>query len=319
MDAINILGKLLAKNALGSKTGGSILDTLLGGAPRGKAPSSMGNPADILGTLLGGKKGGKGGVAALLAILAVAAAANKKGKGGSGGGLVDLLGGLTGASEGKGGSGGGLGDLLGGLMGASGGKSSSGGGLGDLLGGLMGASGGKGGSGGGLGDLLGGLAGAAGGKGGSGGGLGDLLGGLMGAAGGGRSGIAADGLLSPSDSAEAEEGAELLIEAMCLAANSDGQVDEKEREAILGQLGDLDDEEIAFVKQKLASRVSVEDFARRVPKDQVEQVYAFALLAVRLDTEKEAEWFARLAQALRIDGGTANDIHARLGQPEIFA
>lgn len=291
MDAVKILGSLLSKNALGSKTGGSILETLLGGggAPRGKAPSSAANPTDILSTLLGGKKGsGKGGFAALAALLALAAASRGKGTGNSKGG-GDLLGSLLGEVAGKGGLGG-LGDLLGG---GSGRGQSSGGGLGDLVGGLLG-----------------------GGKTGASPDLGGLLGSLLGGGDAARAGIAS---LPDIDPAEAEEGAKLLIEAMCLAAKSDGHVDEQEREAILGQLGDLDDDEIEFVKRQLASTVGVEDFVRRVPEDMAEQVYAFALMAVRLDSREEAEWFARLAQGLGLDGTVANAIHERLGQPEIFA
>lgn len=292
MDAVKILGSLLSKNALGSKTGGGILESLLGGgdAPRGKAPSSAGNPADILSTLLGGKKSsGKGGFAALAAILAVAAASRGKGGGSSKGGGGDLLGSLLGEVVGKGGLGG-LGDLLGGGE-TSRGK--SGGGLGDLVGGLLG-----------------------GGKSGGSPDLGGLLGSLLGGGDAARAGIAS---LPEIDPAEAEEGAKLLIEAMCLAAKSDGHVDEQERETILGQLGDLDDDEIEFVKRQLSSSTGIDDFVRRVPEDMAEQVYAFALMAVRLDSREEAEWFAQLAQGLGIDGTAANAIHERLGQPEIFA
>lgn len=270
MDAVKILGSLLSKNALGSKTGGGILETLLGGGdpPRGKSPAPTGNPADILSTLLGGKKGtGKGGFAALAAIVAMAASS----RGGAGG-------------KGKGG-----GDLLGSLLG----EASAKGGLGDLVGGLLG-----------------------GGKTGAPADLGGLLGGLLGGGGMARVGFASLPEIDPSG---AEDGARLLVEAMCLAAKSDGRVDEQEREAILGRLGDLDDDEIGFVDRLLASRVEVADFVRRVPEDMAEQVYAFALMAVRLDTREEAEWFARLARGLGLDGAAANAIHERLGQPEIFA
>ncbi len=117
MDAVKLLGSLLGENAIGSKTGGVILESLLGGnAPRGKAPSSAGQPADILSTLLGGKKGsGKGGLAALAAIVAAAAVAKSRngGKGAVGGGG---LGSLLGEAAGKGG----LGEWLGGLAGGTG-------------------------------------------------------------------------------------------------------------------------------------------------------------------------------------------------------
>lgn len=276
MDAVKILGSLLNQNALGSKTGGNILESLLGGgAPRGKAPSTSGNPTDILSTLLGGKKrSGKGGFAALAALAAVALAARGKNGGGTGGG--DLLGSLLGEARGKGGSATGpdLGDLFGGLLGSDvkGGSSPGGGLLGSLLGGGSDA----------------------------------------------RSGLSSSETPPPLDSAEAEKEARLLVEAMCQAAKSDGHVDEQEREAILGKLGDLDPDEAAFLREQLSSPVNLESFVRRVPADMTEQVYAFSLMAVRLDSRKEAEFFEKLARGLGLEGREANEIHARLGQPEIF-
>lgn len=287
MDAVKLLGSLLGENALGSKTGGNILGSLLGGdAPRGKAPSSAGQPADILSTLLGGKKGsGKGGLAALAAIVAAAAAAKGKagGKPGQGG---DWLGSLLGGGSGEGG----LGDLIGGLTGGTPqGKTTPGGGLGDLVGGLLGSGGGAS-------------------------GMGGLLGSILGGAEGGGAETP-----PPLDPSGAEDEARLLIEAMCLAAKSDGRVDEEEREAIVGRLGEVEADEAEFLRRNLSGTADPEAFARRVPREMSEQVYAFSLMAVRLDSRKEAEYFARLARELGLDGEAANAIHAKLGQPEIFA
>jgi uncharacterized membrane protein YebE (DUF533 family) len=286
MDAIKLLGNLLGENALGSKTGGNILGSLLGGAaPRGKAPSSAGQPADILSTLLGGKKGsGKGSLAALAAIAAAVAVAKGKpgGKAGQGG---DWLGSLLGGAPGQGG----LGELLGGLAGGTGtAKPSAGGGLGDLVGGLLGGGGAPG-----MGGLLGSV--------------------LRGAEGGGSE------TPPPLDPSAAEDEARLLIEAMCLAAKCDGRVDEEEREAIVGRLGTIEPDEAEFLRRNLSGTADVEAFARRVPRAMSEQVYAFSLMAVRLDSRDEAGYFVRLAQELGLDGETANGIHAKLGQPEIFA
>lgn len=289
MDAIKLLGSLLGKNALGSKTGGGILESLLGSdAPRGKAPSSAGLPTDILSTLLGGSKGsGKGGFAALAAILVAAAARGKGGGAGATGG--DWLGSLLGGAAGKGG---GLGELLGGLATSGGGdKTSEGsGGLGDLLGGLLGGSGGAS------------------------PGMGGLLGAVLGGADQGSTETP-----PPLDPAGAEDDARLLIEAMCLAAKSDGRVDEEEREAIVGRLGDLEPDEAEFLRRNLSGKADLESFARRVPEDLATQVYAFSLMAVRLDSRAEAEYFAKLARELGLNGNEADEIHAKLGQPEIFA
>lgn len=296
MDAIKMLGSLLNENALGSKAGGDILGSLLGGATGSKTGS--GNGGDILGTLLGGKKGsGKGGWAALAAI-AAAALASQRGKGATKGtGGSDLLGSLVKELGGSSGQGGGLGDLVGGLLGGGSKGSPSGGGLGDLVGGLLG-----------------------GGQGGSGSPLGGVLGSLLGAgAAGGGLGLAAGEMPPPVDADEADAGARLLIEAMCLAAKSDGRVDETEREAIVGKLGDLEEDEAAFLRQKLSGRPDLDEFVTRVPSEMASQVYAFSLMAVKLDSREEAEYFARLAQGLGLSGEEANEIHQGLGQPEIFA
>lgn len=296
MDAIKMLGSLLNENALGSKAGGDILGSLLGGSTGSKA--GAGNAGDILGTLLGGKKGSSKGGWAALAAIAAAALASQRGKGTSkGAGGSDLLGSLVKELGGSSGKGGGLGDLVGGLLGGGAKGAPAGGGLGDLVGGLLG-----------------------GGQGGSGSPLGGVLGSLLGAgAAGGGLGLAAGEMPPPVDADEADAGARLLIEAMCLAAKSDGRVDETEREAIVGKLGDLEEDEAAFLRQKLSGRADLDEFVTRVPSEMASQVYAFSLMAVKLDSREEAEYFARLAQGLGLSGEEANEIHQGLGQPEIFA
>lgn len=282
MDAIKMLGSLLNENALGSKAGGDILGSLLGGSNGSRG--GAGNAGDILGTLLGGKKGSSKGGWAALAAIAAAALASQKGKG---------------ATKGSSGS-----DLFGSLVSQLGGSSGQGGGLGDLVGGLLGGGGkGQASSGGGSGSPLGGM-------------LGSLLG--AGAAGGGL-GFTAGETPPPVDADEAEEGARILIEAMCLAAKSDGRVDETEREAIVGKLGDLEPDEAAFLRNKLSGKADLDEFVSRVPAEMNSQVYAFSLMAVKLDSREEAEYFARLAQGLGLGSEEANEVHRGLGQPEIFA
>lgn len=315
MDAIKILGTLLSNNAMGSPAGGNILDSLLGG---GAGSSGAG---DILGTLLGGQKrgGGSGGLGALGAILAAAAAAKGGSGGGSGGGNtgMDILGSLLG-------SGGGGSSVLGSLLGGGAPQQQKSGGalagmLGSLLGGGRKAAAPAGGSG--AGALLGSLLGAA-----TSGGGGNPLGGLLGAAaqGGGANGSELLGMLlgggeQAAPPKEAQEEAEILIEAMCNAAKADGTIDEAEEKAILGRLGDLDEDEIAFLKKHLSGTADIEAFTAKVPDDMDEQVYAFSLMAIKLDTQAEAEYFGKLANGLGLQGEACNQIHRQLGQPEIFA
>lgn len=306
MDAVKILGSLLSNNAMGSDVGGNILGNLLGGSKSGS-----GGGGDILGTLLGGRsRAGGGGLGALGGLLA-AAARSQSGKQSSGG--IGMLGELLGGGAGSGNLGG-LGSLLGGGEASQQKKS----GLGGLLGGLLG--GGQQQSSGGAGDLLGSLLG-----GGSGGGSGaDRLSGLVASAGQNAGGGELLGMLLGKGQAaeppkEAQEEAETLIQAMCNAAKSDGQIDQAERDAILGRLGELDEQEVEYLREHLSSPLDVEGFIRNVPADMAEQVYAFSLMAIKLDSQKEAEYFGKLANGLKISGDTANEIHARLGQPEIFA
>jgi len=308
MDAVKILGSLLNNNALGSELGGTILDNLLKGATKG---SGGGGAGDILEVLLGGKKRSSGGgLGALGAILAAAAGARGGKSGGSGSGL-EILGSLLGeaASSGKLG---GLGGLLGG--GAAPGRKKSGGGLGDLVGAFLGGDEKKSGQSG-MGDLLGSILGGSGGA-----ALSSILGAASPNAGGGDMlGLLLGQGQPVTPPKEAQEEAEILIEAMCNAAKCDGTVDAAEEEAILGRLGDLSKEEIAYLKKQLESPLKSDAFLKRVPEDMAEQVYAFSLMAVKLDTKKEAEYFGKLAQGLGLSGDLANEIHTRLGQPEIFA
>ena len=281
MDAIKILGSLLSSGAL----------------------SKGGSSGDILGSLIGAALGGSQGQPTQ-----------------GGGSLGDLLGSVLGGA-GQGSSGGGLGDLLGGLLG--GGKTaSSGGGLGDLLGSVLG--GGSKGSAStptdakGLEDLLGIGKGS--------GGLGGLLGGALAKYGqvnnpNVSTPSAEDHSMLPQgfDPKEASMQAELMIRAMINAAKSDGSFDESEQQKILSKLGDVSQDEIDFIRREFAAPLDVQGFANKVPRGLEHQVYAVSLSAINLDENSEAKYLGELASALRIDASEANQIHAQLGAPKIFA
>ena len=242
--------------------------------------------------------------------------------GGQSGGLGDLLGGLTGGGAQR--QGGGLGDLLGGL--AGGGSSAQGGGglggLGGLLGGLLGGGAAqRGGAGGGLGDLLGG---ALSGGGGQSGGLGGLLDSLGGGQqqGGGLGGLlnqAMSGQGAPEATPEQNHQAELMLRAMINAAKSDGQIDETEQQKIIEQLGEVTPEEIDFVRGEMARPLDLDGFVRSVPQGLGPQVYLMSLLGIDLDSQAEAAYLDRLAKGLGISPASANEIHAKVGVPLLYA
>ena len=265
-----------------------------------------------------------------------ASAMMKGGQGGTsqaGGGLGGLLGGLTGGAGAQGAAG--LQDMLGGMLGggAAGGATGS-----DGLGGLLESLGGgaQGGAAQGrLGGLLGGLAG--------GGGAGGMLGGLASAAGAGG---LLDGLTSAMGNAPAqndqsfgavlnsqfdqtpepaiqpsqdqEAAAALMLAAMIQAAKSDGTFDEAEKEKLLGQLGDVDAEEAAFVQAQLQSPVDINNLVANTPDGMGQQVYAMSLKGIDLDTQNEAQYLHKLATAYGMQPAQVNEIHAQLGVPSLY-
>jgi uncharacterized membrane protein YebE (DUF533 family) len=261
---------------------------------------------------------------------------NRQGGGGGGGaaqaGLGGLLGGLAGGggaglgqafggahSPGAAGGGPDLQNMLGGLLGGGG---AAGGGLGGLLEQIGGAQ--AGGGGGGLGGLLGGLAGAAG----AGGALGGLAGALQGRSAEPETASFGDVLNSAFDqtpqtaiapSPDQEAAAALMLSAMIQAAKSDGQLDEAEKEKLMGQLGgDIDASEAEFLRQEMAKPVDVAALVRDTPQGMGPQIYMMSLLAIDLDNQNEAQYLHSLAQGYGLDAAMVNDIHERLGVPSLY-
>jgi len=303
MDATKILGSLLSSGVLSKGSGGNVLGNILGaalGGSQNQQTQGGGMLGDILGSVLSG------------------------GSNSSGGGLGNLLGSVLGGGSNSS-SGGGLGDLLGSVFGgSSSSNSSSGGGLGNLLGSVLGggssnsanvATGNpqvdakK------LEDMLGV------GK----GGLGSLIGGALAkygqvASSSHQTPDADDNSMLPSDldASQVNDQAKLVIKAMVNAAKADGKFDQDEQQKILAKLGDLTDEEKAYIKSEFDAPLDVQAFASSVPRGMEHQIYALSLSAIDLDQNSEAQYLAQLAQALRITPQEANEIHAQLGAPQIF-
>jgi len=305
IDTIKILGSLLGNGALSKGSGGNVLGNILGSA-LGGAQNQQTQGGGMLGDVLGGLIGG-----------------NQRNTGG--GGMADVLGGLLGGQQQQQG-GGGLGDLLGSLAGGG----QSGGGLGDLLGSLAGGRQQQTQQGGGMGDLLGSILGGA--QGGNSGGLGGE-GGLGGLLGGALTKYAqnqnadvpnhdhsnCDHLPIGVDQQQATDQATLIIRAMINAAKSDGSIDEAEQEKVVGKLGDVTQEEADFVRSEFRAPLDVDAFVRSIPRGMEQQIYAVSLMAIDLDTNKEAHYLDSLAKGLNIQPQLANQIHRQLGAPVIYS
>lgn len=213
--------------------------------------------------------------------------------------------------------------LLGGLLG--GGQqqqSSGGGGIAGLLGGLMGGGGSpeekqqNRGGGGILGGLLGSVMGGGGESGGSGKGA---ISGLLGSVMGGGGGAPAKAEPTRAQKLSQNDQAILMIRAMVNAAKSDGRIDQEEQQNIIGKLGaDVSDAEVEFLKKEFASPLDADGFAKSIPEGMETDIYVISLTAIELDTQNEARYLGQLAEGLKMDPKFCNQIHSKLGAPEIF-
>nr|HRO15698.1 tellurite resistance TerB family protein [Paracoccus sp. (in: a-proteobacteria)] len=111
----------------------------------------------------------------------------------------------------------------------------------------------------------------------------------------------------------------LMLRAMIQAAKADGRVDEAERERLLGQLGDLDDADRAFIREQMAAPVDPHTLARDVPQGLGPQVYTMSLMAIDFDSEQEAHYLHDLAEALGISREQVGAIHQQVGVQEFDA
>ena len=230
------------------------------------------------------------------------------------------------------GGGGGLGGMLGGMLGG-GSSSSSSGGLGGMLGGAGGAA-----AGGGLGGMLGGMLGGGGGGSSSGGGLGGLLDQLKG--GGAQRMDASTPPPSPQQGGfgsalndafsnfgepnqaptpDQEEMAKLMLRAMISAAKSDGHIDEGEKQRILGELGEVDQEEARFVQSELQKPLDIDGLVADVPDGMEQQVYLMSVMGIDLDSPQEARYLDQLAGKLGLEKEAVNAIHDQLGAPKLYS
>ncbi|WP_298933389.1 DUF533 domain-containing protein [uncultured Ruegeria sp.] len=115
-----------------------------------------------------------------------------------------------------------------------------------------------------------------------------------------------------------EEQAKLMLRAMIQAAKSDGELDEQEKDTILGELGDdISDEERAFVQEQLNAPIDVMGLAADSGAPLKTQIYATSLAAIRLDNEREASYLHQLSTALGLSDEERDQIHTYMGAPNL--
>ena len=112
--------------------------------------------------------------------------------------------------------------------------------------------------------------------------------------------------------------AELLITAMVMAAQADGQLDQAEQDQIIQQLQPLDRAEADFLRRQFARRHDMEAFVHEIPNGMEYEVYSISLMAINLDTNAEARYLRALGECMRLQPHEVNAIHQRLGAPLLY-
>ena len=123
--------------------------------------------------------------------------------------------------------------------------------------------------------------------------------------------------VAPTPQQDAAAG--LMLRAMLQAAKCDGQIDEGEKKKLLVALGNASPDDMAFVNRELASPVDIQGLVKQVPKGAERQIYAASVMAVDLDSQKEAEYLGGLASGLGLGPAEVNAMHAQFGIPALYA
>jgi len=167
-----------------------------------------------------------------------------------------------------------------------------------------------------------------------GGGIGDLLSSLTGGSSSTQSSSSATnssdnglgGLLSAalsgkeveSTTPSQEEQAKILLKAMINSAKSDGKIDAEEQAKIIKHIGEVTEEELAFVKSEMSSPLDLEGVIEQAKGIEAE-VYLSSLMTINLDSKEEAVYLDKLAQGLNISKESANAFHEKLGVPKLYS
>jgi len=113
-----------------------------------------------------------------------------------------------------------------------------------------------------------------------------------------------------------EKKAALVIKAMINAAKSDGEIDPKEMERIVGKLKEagMDDGTQQWVMTELSKPLDLDALVAEIPSpEDAAQIYAASLLAIELDTDAERQYLERLAQATGLNQAVVQYINQTMG------
>jgi uncharacterized membrane protein YebE (DUF533 family) len=121
---------------------------------------------------------------------------------------------------------------------------------------------------------------------------------------------------TPDEQRQLMDMATLTLKAMITAVKADGQVDEQEKQRLLGKLqeGGISPEEQRFVNEEMSKPIDLDALVRVVPNAQAAaQVYAASLMAIQVDTEAERRYMSDLAARLGLDTNAVAYMHKAVG------
>ncbi len=104
----------------------------------------------------------------------------------------------------------------------------------------------------------------------------------------------------------------LLIDAMLAAANADGEIDSNEELKIMQQLKNIgsDQEGFDYIHEHLNNPPSRQQICAKVNNQQLaEQVYMVSLIAIIVDTDEERDYLQQLANCLKLDSQTIQNLN----------
>lgn len=106
-----------------------------------------------------------------------------------------------------------------------------------------------------------------------------------------------------------------LVRAMICAANADGLIDAREREALIGRARDagMGREELEALDVEMRAPLTLQQLVVRTPAELRDEVYAAALIAITVDTDEENRFLADLATQLQLDADAQREIRQQLG------
>ncbi len=123
------------------------------------------------------------------------------------------------------------------------------------------------------------------------------------------------GFSSPENEAAAEQLSLLLVRSMISAAKADGQIDTQESQAILNQINELQltAEDKAFLFEEYGKPLDIAGLAAQVSSpEQAAEVYAASALILEPPSAPEQIYLDGLAQALKLEPGLRDQIHAQV-------